>query len=116
MIVSTINAGTSIFAGFVTFALIGSIAHETNRPVTELVESGKHMYFVSFFHKMKILILSYLYLRSTALFQFVQLWKCCVKITHFRGSLDNEKILLGSTALIRLTGSASLRVGRTMIL
>ena len=41
LIVSSVNAGTSIFAGFVTFALIGSIAHDTNRPVTELVESGK---------------------------------------------------------------------------
>lgn len=40
MIVSLINAGVSIFAGFVTFALIGSIAHETNTPVRELVESG----------------------------------------------------------------------------
>ena len=41
MIISSVQAGTSIFAGFVTFALIGSIAHDTNRPVTELVESGK---------------------------------------------------------------------------
>ena len=42
MIVTGVNAGFSFFAGFVTFAIIGSIALETNRPVTELVESGKY--------------------------------------------------------------------------
>ena len=41
LIVTIVNAGFSFFAGFVTFAIIGSIAQETNRPVTELVESGK---------------------------------------------------------------------------
>ena len=40
MVVASINMGTSIFGGFVTFSLIGSIAHETNRPMNELVQSG----------------------------------------------------------------------------
>ena len=42
LIVISVNAGASIFAGFVTFALIGSIAHETNMPVKDLVGSGKN--------------------------------------------------------------------------
>ena len=41
LIVVSVNAGASIFAGFVTFALIGSIAHDTNMPVKDLAGSGK---------------------------------------------------------------------------
>lgn len=46
MIVASVNMGTSIFGGFVTFSLIGSIAHETNRQMKDLVESGPDLLFV----------------------------------------------------------------------
>ena len=48
LIVVTINAGASIFAGFVTFALIGSIAHETNMAVEDLVGTGNYCIRISY--------------------------------------------------------------------
>ena len=55
MIVASVNMGTSIFGGFVTFSLIGSIAHETNRQMKDLVESGKLSIYISAIVKVFVL-------------------------------------------------------------
>lgn len=41
--VSLINCGTSIFAGFVIFAVLGHMAHETGVDVSDVAKKGKSL-------------------------------------------------------------------------
>lgn len=36
-----INCGTSVFAGFVLFSLVGFLAHTMNQKVQDVVDEGK---------------------------------------------------------------------------
>jgi len=40
-IVALINCGTSVFAGFAIFSLLGYMSHVTNVPVDKVAASGK---------------------------------------------------------------------------
>ena len=41
VIVPMMNCGTSFYAGFVIFSIIGFLAHEANLPVDQVITSGK---------------------------------------------------------------------------
>ncbi len=43
IIVSLVNCGTSFYAGFVTFTVLGFMAHDLNVPVPEVATSGKYI-------------------------------------------------------------------------
>jgi len=48
MFVSTINCATSVLAGFVVFSVLGSLAHQTGREVSEVVDQGAGLAFVAY--------------------------------------------------------------------
>ena len=41
LIITTVNGFTSIFGGFCVFAVLGFMAHETGKPIRDVVSSGK---------------------------------------------------------------------------
>ena len=40
LVVAFLNCGTSVFAGFVVFSIIGFMAHETGQEVPDVIKSG----------------------------------------------------------------------------
>ena len=42
LIISCVNSGTSMFSGFVIFSVIGFMANQQNKPVSEVAASGKN--------------------------------------------------------------------------
>ena len=41
IILTLVSEGTSIFGGFAIFTIVGYMAHQTGKPVDEVVQAGK---------------------------------------------------------------------------
>ena len=40
VVIAAANSGFSLFGGFVVFAVVGNLAHEENKPVSQVAEEG----------------------------------------------------------------------------
>ena len=48
LLVSFINCGTSVFAGFAIFAILGFMGFQTGKPIREVVQSGPALAFIAY--------------------------------------------------------------------
>ena len=74
VIVPILNCGTSIFAGFVIFSIIGFMAAETGVPIDKVVSEGENFSFLfkkKQHHKVKVS------------FEYLLQWRISSKISFF---------------------------------
>ncbi|XP_055894918.1 sodium-dependent proline transporter-like isoform X2 [Biomphalaria glabrata] len=77
MLVPVINCGTSLFAGFVIFSVLGYMAHELNTSVDEIVTQGPGLTFVA-------------YPQAIATMPLAPLWSVLFFLMLFTVGLDSQ--------------------------
>ena len=96
LLVSFLNCGTSVFAGFVVFSILGFMAHETNQEVEAVIKSGTGLAFIAYPEAVSKMgdnpvpqIMAFLFffmlitLGLDSMFTFVETLTTCI-MDHFR--------------------------------
>ncbi|XP_058840189.1 sodium- and chloride-dependent glycine transporter 1 [Topomyia yanbarensis] len=76
ILIPIVNCGTSIFAGFVVFSVLGYLSHQTGLPVSTVATGGPGLAFVT-------------YPEAIGMLPFPQLWACLFFVMLFLLGVDS---------------------------
>ena len=123
LIVAFLNCGTSVFAGFVVFSIVGFMANRAGKPVGEMVASGPALAFVAYpeafaemgdqFPMPVPQIMSFLFflmlitLGLDSMFTYVETIITCI-MDHFQKLIPYKSCVVVSVCLVGFTFGLSM--------